>query len=281
MRKVLVTGATGFIGRHVVAELLQRDEALEITTLSNEAVAPSFDWAAKTRNLRFDLSGDLAALDDSVTPDVLIHLAWEGLPNYKDIFHFERNVPVSYRFVKTLLERGAARVFVAGTCFEYGLAEGCMTEDTPGRDMTNYGFAKDCLRRMLERLVATAPGATLVWGRLFYLYGKGQNPNSFFPLLERAIKNNDEAFNMSGGEQIRDYLPVEDAARRIVSLSLNEDASGVFNICSGKPVSLRTMAERWKEKHHSAIRLNLGYYPYPDYEPLAFWGSDEKLSRYV
>ena len=115
------------------------------------------------------------------------------------------------------------------------------------------------------------------WLRLFYTYGIGQNENSIFSQLDRAIKNNDKVFNMSAGEQLRDYLPVEKVGEIIVKTSIQNETTGIINCCSGKPVSIRKMVEDHLVKNNSSICLNLGYYPYNDYEPLAFWGSTEKL----
>ncbi len=82
---------------------------------------------------------------------------------------------------------------------------------------------------------------------------------------------------MSGGEQLRDYLPVEKVAEYIVRTALQNDVTGVINCCSGKPVSVRKLIEDYLEEKKKNIRLNLGYYPYPDYEPMAFWGDIRRL----
>jgi dTDP-6-deoxy-L-talose 4-dehydrogenase (NAD+) len=84
---------------------------------------------------------------------------------------------------------------------------------------------------------------------------------------------------MSGGEQLRDYLPVGQIAERLVSLALTARNNGIVNVCSGIPVSVRELVERWVEQNGWAIRLDLGRYPYPDYEPMAFWGDRRKLDR--
>ena len=81
------------------------------------------------------------------------------------------------------------------------------------------------------------------WVRLFYMYGKGQNPNSLLSQLDKAIANGDKAFNMSGGEQVRDYLPVEKVAEYIVKVALQDKINGVINCCSGEPVSVKEFEE--------------------------------------
>jgi dTDP-6-deoxy-L-talose 4-dehydrogenase (NAD+) len=82
---------------------------------------------------------------------------------------------------------------------------------------------------------------------------------------------------MSGGEQLRDYLPVEEVARQIVRLAMARRDIGIVNICSGKPISVRRLVEQWLCERNWQIELKLGYYPYPDYEPMAFWGDRTRL----
>jgi dTDP-6-deoxy-L-talose 4-dehydrogenase (NAD+) len=86
---------------------------------------------------------------------------------------------------------------------------------------------------------------------------------------------------MSSGEQLRDYLPVEEVARLIVSLALSKKGLGVINVCSGEPVSIRSLVQGWVRTFDETIKLNCGYYPIPDYEPTAFWGDRSKLGEFL
>jgi nucleoside-diphosphate-sugar epimerase len=271
---VAVTGAGGFIGQHVVAELVR--EAVNVVAVKRDPLAPgAFPPEVRVVSLALEeVDAETFALLGK--PDALIHLAWGGLPNYKSLHHFECELGVHYRFAKTLVESGLQGMVQAGTCFEYGMQFGPLSESAEARPTNPYGFAKDTLRRQLEYLKQTHP-FTLTWARLFYLYGEGQAPNSLFPLLKQAAARGDSVFNMSGGEQLRDYLPVEDVAKCLVRLALGKRDAGVVNVCSGTPVSVRSLVERWISENGWSIQPNLGYYPYPDYEPMAFWGSREKL----
>lgn len=274
--KVAVTGASGFIGRYVLAELLKRQvDVVAATRNANNLDA----WRNQVEIVEIDLAQVLPErLDQLSNTDVMIHLAWDGLPNYRSRHHFESELPRHYDFLKSLVDHGLPALLVAGTCFEYGMQSGALLEDLPVLPSNAYGFAKDSLRRQLEFLGCDFPFA-LTWARLFYTYGDRQPATSLYPLLRAAVLRGDKVFDMSGGEQLRDYLPVEELARLIVSLAMRCENSGVVNVCAGQPVSVRRLVEGWVIDSASDIQLNLGKYPYPEYEPLAFWGERSKLDR--
>ncbi len=274
--KVAVTGATGFIGRHVIAELERRYFALTLMLRPGSAPPASL---SKHAAVQIDLANPPSNVFELMgRPDVLIHLAWGGLPNYKSLHHFEAELPAQYNFLKGLVQNGLRKLVVTGTCFEYGMQAGPLSEDMETKPTNAYGFAKDNLRRQLEYLNNDQPFA-LIWARLFYLYGEGQAENSLLSQLKRAVERGDKVFNMSGGEQLRDYLPVAEVAKCLVSLAMKERGNGIVNVCSGRPVSVRKLVEGWIKENDWSIKLNLGHDPYPDYEPMAFWGERQKLDR--
>jgi dTDP-6-deoxy-L-talose 4-dehydrogenase (NAD+) len=275
--KVLVTGATGFVGRHVVARLLERGH--EVTALGRDASKlERMPWRDRATFIACDLHRDFApAIDRARGTEVLVHLAWPGLPNYKDAFHLERNLPADLRFLAAAAREGIARIVVAGTCFEYGMQHGPLREDMATFPTTAYGLAKDALRKSLEVLRKSAP-FTLQWVRLFYMHGEGQNPGSLLAQLDRAIAEGRARFDMSPGDQLRDYLSIEEVAANFAKVVEHAECEGVINCCSGKPVSVRELVERRLRERGATMELERGKYPYPDYEPLAFWGVPEKLS---
>jgi dTDP-6-deoxy-L-talose 4-dehydrogenase (NAD+) len=114
---------------------------------------------------------------------------------------------------------------------------------------------------------------------LFYIYGKGQNPASVLSQLDGALERGETVFNMSAGEQLRDYLPVEKAAEYITRIAMQSRINGIINCCRGVPISIRKLVEDHLAKRQKSIRLNLGHYSYPDYEPMAFWGDRTKLNK--
>ncbi|MBF0531053.1 MAG: NAD-dependent epimerase/dehydratase family protein [Deltaproteobacteria bacterium] len=207
-------------------------------------------------------------------------MAWEGLPHYQELFHIERNLINDYFFLKSMIEQGLKRLTVTGTCYEYGLRDGCLSENIPTCPTTCYGLAKDTLRRFLEALQPSSP-FNFKWTRLFFMHGPGQNPNSLIPLVDLAVKSKTPVFDMSGGEQLRDYLPVEKTAELIVKVSLQSRYNGIFNICSGRPISVRRLIEQRIEEQGGRLKLNLGALPYPKHEPMAFWGDVSRLNMAI
>jgi len=241
------------------------------------------DWYPAVSYIPFDLDNFDTATDyyryfDQ--PDLLIHLAWEGLPNYRAAFHEAVNLPRHTAFLTNLVQNGLTDITVTGTCFEYGLQEGCLKEDLPAFPDNPYGRAKDALRKELETLREHHP-FSLKWVRLFYMYGKGQNPNSLLSQLDRALEAGEKEFNMSGGEQTRDFLPVEDVAANLVKIAGQRKVDGIINNCSGEPVTVKTFVTNYLKKINKTITLNLGHYPYPDYEPMHFWGDTTKLKKAI
>ena len=275
--KILVTGATGFVGQHVVRWLVNHGYNVTATGTSTEK-AKAFDWFDKVTFIPCDyFAEDKNYYEFFGEPDLLIHLAWKGLPNYMMRFHMEENLPVEMRFLRSFAESKKTKITVTGTCYEYGVVNGCIAEDHPTNPNTVYSAAKDALRRYVEFLAAEF-GISWNWIRLFFLYGEGQNPKSLLPLLEAAVARGDAEFPMSGGEQLRDYLPVETVAEYVCRIALSS-VDGVVNCCSGEMISVRRLVEDRVAELGAEIELKRGVYGYPMYEGMAFCGDDKKLKE--
>lgn len=277
--KILVTGATGFVGRHVVSCLIERGHNV-VAVARNRERAREMAWYKNVEFIVGDLHDPtLEPVAAFGVPDILIHLAWPGLPNYKELFHIDKNLPADCDFIGKMVEAGTKQVLVSGTCFEYGMQNGALSESILTIPNTPYGVAKDTLRKYLQALQKKTL-FTLQWVRLFYLYGPGQNPKSLLAQLDNAIDNGNDLFNMSGGEQLRDYLFIEKVATRLVDIVEQQESNqGIINCCSGRPISIRRLVEERIKERGASIKLNLGYYPYPDYEPMAFWGKKKDSSE--
>lgn len=279
--RILVTGATGFVGDHVINALLSAGHNVIATSTNNEK-AQDRAWYKQLHYIPYLISGkpEVNLYDHFLKPDLLIHLAWAGLPNYQELFHYEENLWNDYWFLKNLTDNGLKDLTVTGTCFEYGLKNGQLQEDQAADPQNPYALAKDTLRKFLETLQKKQL-FTFKWIRLFYMHGKGQSEKSLIPQLQKALATNEASFNMSKGDQIRDYLTIEEVAANILAIALQNKVQGIINCCSGKPLSVRELVESYMEASGKHIHLNLGYYPYPTTEPFAFWGDNSKLNKIV
>jgi nucleoside-diphosphate-sugar epimerase len=278
--RVLVTGATGFVGNHVINKLLQQGHEI-IASSPDQFKAASCKWFSEVRFIEysFDIKLEERNLFELFErPNILIHLAWQGLPQYEGLFHIETNLISHFYFLRNLICNGLNNITIAGTCLEYGLQSGCLHEDLVSSPTIPYALAKDTLRKLVQAM-ASKYEFSLKWVRLFYVYGPGQHSNSLLPLLQSAIVRGDREFKMSGGEQLRDYLPIEEVVENIVFIALQNEVTGIINCCSGRPISIRRFVESFIAEQNANIKLVFDQYPYPEYEPMAFWGDNKKLKK--
>jgi len=275
--KVALTGASGFIGSYLI-KLLLKKKNIEIYNLYRKHKIDN----KKVKNIKFDFH----KLDNSFYKkiskiDILIHLAWDNLDNHNSYKH-KKTYKKNLIFLKKLVSQKIKKIFIMGTCFEYGKRrEGLLKENFKTYPSNNYAISKDKLRQSLFNLKKKKKETIIIWGRLFYLFGENQPEKTLYGSLKLAIIKKNKKFNMSPGDQKRDYLHVSDVAMYVMLLSLFYKKSGIINICSGKGVKLVNIVKKWIRKFKSNIKLNLGYYNYSSKEPLNFWGSNFKLQNFL
>lgn len=233
--KIFVTGGTGFVGRHAVAELQKHGHTLLI--LSRGAHTPS----RKTRYLHGDLS-TLSRWEKYVKrfkPDAALHMAWEGIPDYGPE-NSMRNFVYGMNLIRALGDAKCKKIVVTGSCWEYGVEAGRVSEDDPLTIEKPFPAAKVALHR-IGAAAADAYGMRLVWGRIFYVYGPGQKSTSLIPyLIESNLRGEmPRAKNPNGGN---DFVYVGDVARALRLLVEKNTKSSLFNLGSGTVTGVREIA---------------------------------------
>ena len=138
-----------------------------------------------------------------------------------------------------------------GTCFEYGKRNGELKENLRANPGNNYSKSKDNLKKKLFKIFKYKE-PIVIWGRLFYVYGEGQDPRTLYGQFIKSIKDKKKIFNMSKGDQTRDYLNVNNVIKIIIKILKKSNKSEVINICSGRPVSLKNLVKKWQKKEIQA-----------------------------
>ena len=275
--KIAITGATGFIGRHVRNALAKTDHDIVLVVRRSEKAGEiTVHETIVTADLHqertdwFELFGK---------PDAVLHLAWGGLPNYMDEYHVEVELPMQSKFLKALIESGLKKLVVTGTCYEYGMSSGALSEDQETNPNTPYGIAKDNLRKELFEL-QQRKNFDLTWARIFYPYGEGQSESSLYSQLKNAILSNQE-FLMGNGRQVLDFIQVEKVASSLLSLLTSCMNLGVVNIGSGKPQTVAAFVQEQIRIFQSDLVPSFGSIPDREYESVSFWSDNSRFDSLV
>lgn len=236
MKRVLVTGATGFIGRNCLPVL--RRTGYEVHAVSGSPTTQDADGAIHWHYANLQKSDEVVALVQKVKPSHLLHLAWYAIPGkfWTASENFDC-VQATVGLMRVFRDQGGQRFLGAGSCAEYDWTfELCQEASTPCRPTTLYGAAKYCTQLLLDAW-SRQTGMSSAWGRIFFLYGPGEYPSRLVPSVINSLLNGEPA-RCTHGEQVRDFMHVEDVAAAFVAL-LDSDVQGVVNIASGAPLPIK------------------------------------------
>jgi dTDP-6-deoxy-L-talose 4-dehydrogenase (NAD+) len=258
---ILLTGATGFVGRQILRALGERGCRVRLIVREGSQDRVSGSSTIERVIATSDLWSESAAWcgDACRGVDTVIHAAWYAeTGQYLQSGKNADCLAGTMRLAQGAIDAKVRRFVGIGTCFEYDLSAGRLSIDTPLRPTTPYAEAKAAAFASLADLLPRHR-VSFAWCRLFYLYGEGEDDRRLVPYL-RAKLSAGEPADLSSGTQVRDYLDVCDAARMVVETALGAE-QGPVNICSGVPVTVRQMAERIADEYGRRDLLRFGARP--------------------
>lgn len=268
--KLFVTGGTGFIGRHVLEQLGRGGhEVVALCRGEMPADLPGVRW------LQVPMDELQPGHFDGV--QALVHLASVGISprvaSWDECFHW--NVAAMIRLVRQAHAAGVRRVVAAGTFAEYGRSADAFDTIPPDAPLlpTNAYAASKAAGFMALSALSAELQLELAYLRIFSAFGEGQHASNFWPSL-RAAALAGQDFEMTPGEQVRDYIPVEDVAAAFVEAALRPGLPAGLptaeNVGTGRPVTMRAFAEHWWRVWGATGRLLVGAKPYRPNEPMRF-----------
>jgi UDP-glucuronate decarboxylase len=277
MSRIMVTGGAGFIGSHLVSDLVERGHDVALVVRPTSSLHRLDGSIGSVRLVAGELeepAAILAALG-SWRPEACAHLAWYGDPaTYLTSRENLTELEASLSFLTELLDAGCARLLVTGTCAEYLGSDALLTEESPTGPRTLYAAAKLSLKLLATQL-ATDAGASLAWARLFHIYGPHEREQRLVPAVINTLLG-EGRFAASEGNQIRDYLHVADVASALREL-LEAGADGTFNVCSGTPASVREVVGAIAEILGRSDSVDFGAVPSRGWDPPVLAGDNSRL----
>lgn len=271
--KILVTGANGYIGRHVVNALLNKN----VQVIACDVNVEGIDKRAESIPFNiFDLP-DCNLFEKLGSPDVCLHMAWRN--------GFVHNSPTQlgdlsahYNFLCKLIDDGLKHLAVMGTMHEVGYWEGAIDENTPCNPTSMYGIAKDALRRSMI-LYTQQHDCLLQWLRCYYILGDDKRSNSIFGKILQTAERGDTTFPFTTGKNKYDFIEVDELAMLISASIMQNKITGIINCCKGNPISLAERVEQFIKDHNLNIELDYGKYPDRPYDSPCEYGNPDKINE--
>ena len=273
MKKILVTGANGYIGRHVVKALLDVGYQviscdIHFTEVDSRAERIKFNiFDTETDDLYVKLG----------LPDICLHMAWRDGFVHNSQNHI-LDLSAHYRFLTSLIDGGLKHLAVMGTMHEVGYWEGKVDENTSCNPISLYGIAKDALRRSMIQY-CSSDQCLLQWLRGYYILGDDCKNHSIFSKLLKAADDGKTTFPFTMGKTKYDFITVDELACQITAIISQTEVTGIINCCSGNPMALAERVERFIKDHKLNIKLEYGAFPDRPYDSPIIYGDATKIQR--
>lgn len=271
--KIVVTGANGYIGSHVVTELLNNNHnviAVDIKhdNIDKRAIIDDIDIFNTKENLYKRWR----------EPDVIIHFACKDVAIHNSFWHIE-SIPYNFKFLKTLIDNGLKQVITIGSMHDIGYYEGAVNENTNPNPLTFYGISKDTLRRLIKIYTDNKP-VVYKHLRFFYTYGDDEKSSgSIFSKILQMEKEGKKSFPFTDGKNKFDYIEIHDLAKQIRCVIEQNEITGIINCCSGKPIAIKDMVEKFIKDHKLKIKPDYGKFPTRAYDSPCVYGDNAKINK--
>lgn len=271
--KVLVTGANGYIGRHIVTSLLN----VGVEVIACDINTSDVDERAIKKNLNLFEMPNGNVYEELGSPDVCLHMAWRNGFVHNAPTHM-MDLSAHYSFLTRMIDGGLKHLAVMGTMHEVGYWEGAINEDTPCNPISMYGIAKDALRRSVI-LYCRDKGVVLQWLRCFYILGDDKKNNSIFCKILNAAEEGKTKFPFTTGKNKYDFIKVSDLATLISTTITQTEVQGIINCCTGTPISLAEQVEAFIKEHNLNIELEYGAFPDRPYDSPCIYGDATRIQQ--
>lgn len=280
--RCLVTGATGFLGSHLLARLLNQGCEIAVTVREGSNCWRIEPLLPQVTRIQTDLAHISAAAAQvrEFQPEIIFHLAWTGGNSARyndDVAQIRANLPGSLDLLQLAAEVGAKRWVGFGSAVEYGTCSGLISETLTPVPTTLYGISKYALCLMTEK-ICSLDSLDFAWIRPFWTFGPKDDGLRLIPMLIHKLLAGERPA-LTPGEQLWDYLYVDDAVEAIVRLGMEPAASGIFNLGSGEATSVRSIVEQIRDRIDPALPLGFGDIPYRHDQVMHLQADITKLSN--
>ena len=269
--KVAVTGANGYIGSHVVNELLKRGHTVIAADMADNNI--NKQATVVLANI-FETSDVFQLLG---CPDAVIHMAWRNGFNHNNDSHII-DLPKHWAFTKQLIDTGCKSLTVMGTMHEIGYHIGEINENTPCNPMSLYGISKNSLRQMLLTYTADKD-ISLKWLRAFYVTGDDTKNKSIFAKILEMAAAGQKTFPFTTGVDQYDFTDINTLSQYIAAAATQNNTSGIINVCSGNPIALKDKVEEFIKNNKLDIRPEYGAFPSRKYDSPCTYGNTDKINK--
>jgi UDP-glucose 4-epimerase len=280
--RVLLTGATGFLGSHLLHRLLDRNHEVGALIQPTSDQTRIADCAGHYRAIlgSLDSPEEIQSSVRDFAPQALAHLAWAGVENSTRSATLQfTNIEKSHALVKLAIDAGVRHVLALGSQAEYGPCPHAVDENAATRPATLYGATKVASHHV-TRQQCEANSVRCAWMRLFSAYGPQDNPRCLIPhLISKLLKR--ERVALTKGEQLWDYIFARDAADAMVAVLECDSAAGIFNLGSGRPQSIRRVACLVRDLIDPALPLGFGELAYPSDQVMRLEARIDRLTKAI